>query len=334
MIWLIWRQSRTQTVVALAALAAFAVVLTVTGRHLADLYATSGIATCRTDCAALADNFLNQARNGTTGTLFHIGTDVIYIVPAIIGVFWGAPLIARELETGTYRLVWNQSVTRGRWLAAKLLGVGLASTAIAGLFSLAVSWWANPIDKVGVHRITPDVFGARGIVPIGYAAFAFALGVMAGVLIRRTVPAMAITLAIVVAAQLAMPLWVRAHLIAPVHATNPLDVSKLEEFGMTNNGHMMVTGAVNRPGAWVLSNQTVTSTGKLFTGPANPTACGRDISPKTCIDWLGSLHLRQVVAYQPDGRFWALQWAETSIFLAVAALLAGLCFWWVRRRLT
>ena len=60
------------------------------------------------------------------------------------------------------------------------------------------------------------MFDARGIVPIGYAAFAFALGVTVGMLVRRTVPAMAITLAVFVAVQVAMPLLVRAHLM-PAH---------------------------------------------------------------------------------------------------------------------
>lgn len=331
MTWLTWRQFRTQAVVALAVLATFAAVLLVTGVRLTHLYAASGIAGCRTQCAALAGDFLEQARNGATGILLNVGIDVMYVVPAIIGVFWGAPLIARELEAGTYRLAWNQSVTRGRWAATKLLGVGLASVATAGLASLMVSWWSRPIDAVSLDRMNPQMFGARGVVPIGYAAFAFALGVTAGVLIRRTLPAMATTLAVVVAAQVAMPLWVRGHLIAPLHATAPLNTTNLRQFSMTNHGHMTVTATASKPGAWILSNETITSAGRTFTGPADPTACGRDIAPQKCMDWVGSLHLRQVLTYQPGSRFWALQWYETSILLALALLLAGFCFWWVRR---
>ena len=130
-------------------------------------------------------------------------------MPALIGVFWGAPLVARELETGTYRLAWNQSVTRTRWLAVKLGLIGLAAMAAAGLLSLMVTWWSSPIDQALAargpqraqrrNRFAPLLFGARGIVPIGYAAFAFALGVTVGVLIRRTLPAMATTLAVFVA---------------------------------------------------------------------------------------------------------------------------------------
>jgi hypothetical protein len=333
MTWLTWRQFRIQAGVALAALAAFAVALAVTGPNLAHLYGISGIPACHTACGPLTDSFLHQARNGTTGTLYWLGLGVMFVVPAIIGVFWGAPLIAHELEAGTYRLAWNQSVTRTRWLAVKLLGVGLAGMATASLFSLAVTWWANPIDKAGMDRMIPQVFAARGIAPIGYAAFALTLGVTAGLLIRRTLPAMAITLAVIVAAQVATP-FVRAHLMTPVHATVPLDTSAAR-FSITGDGAMTVTGSATQPGAWVLSNQSMTTTGRVFTGPADPTVCGpRASSLQTCIDWLNSLHLRQVVSYQPGSRFWAFQWYETTIFLALAALLAGFCFWWIRRRLT
>ncbi len=79
--------------------------------------------------------------------LYLLGVAVLYVVPALIGIFWGAPLVARELETGTFRLAWNQSVTRTRWLAVKLGLIGLASMAAAGLFSLMVTWWSSPIDQ-------------------------------------------------------------------------------------------------------------------------------------------------------------------------------------------
>ena len=109
-------------------------------------------------------------------------------------MFSGAPLAARELETGTFRLAWTQGVTRTRWLAAKLAIAGIAA---AELFSLMVNWWASPIHKAmsRYNPFTPDSFHT-GVAPAGYAAFAFALGVTAGLFIRRTLPAMAVTLAV------------------------------------------------------------------------------------------------------------------------------------------
>jgi hypothetical protein len=256
------------------------------------------------------------------------------VVPALIGIFWGAPLLARELETGTHRLAWNQSVTRTRWLATKLAIVGAAAAATVGLLSWAVTSWAHYIDQAAGDRITPGLFAARGIVPIGYALFAFTLGVTAGMLIRRSVPAMAATLAIYSAAVISMQEWIRAHLTPASHATNPLDTSSLDTLLIGQGNELTVIGSADVPGAWVLSNQTITATGQVFTGPANPQYCGPDAAPQVCTDWVGSLGLRQDLTYHPANHFWSLQWTETGIFIAIAVLLAGFCFWWTRRRLT
>jgi ABC-type transport system involved in multi-copper enzyme maturation permease subunit len=333
MIWLTWRQFRTQAWLALAALAAFVVALALTGPNLARLYGTSGIATCDTNCDALASDFLNQVINDTSGKLYWLSIGVMFVLPAIIGVFWGAPLVARELEAGTHRLVWNQSVTRIRWLAVKVLGIGLASMATVGLFSLAVTWWAGPIDTAYLNRMLPEIFATRGIAPIGYAAFAFVVGVTAGMLVRRTVPAMAITLALVVVAAIVMPFGVRGHLMTPNYTTLPLNISSLKSLNISKGGHVTVTGRLDQPGAWILSNVTITTTGKPFT-ESNPGACNRSASPSACTDWLASLHLRQQVAYQPATRFWALQWYEMTIFLGASLILTLFCLWWIRHRLT
>jgi hypothetical protein len=206
MFWLTWRQFRASAAMMAAALAALAVILVLSGPDLADDY-SSGIAACTEsgDCSNFVDRFFQDNRGSGLAV-----TALVLVLPALIGLFWGAPLIARELEAGTHRLVWNQSITRTRWLAIKLGLVGLAAITVAGLGSFAVDWWSDPIDKASVaaaqgSRIEPLLFSARGIVPIGYAAFAFALGVTVGMLIRRTLPAMAITLAVFVALQIAMP---------------------------------------------------------------------------------------------------------------------------------
>ena len=147
----------------------------------------------------------------STPTLYLLGALALLAVPFVVGMFWGAPMIARELEAGTHRLVWNQT-TRTRWLAVKLGLTGLAAMAAAGLLSLAVTWWSSPIDKAIADasgtgaapgpgllifpRLSPEMFDSRGIVPLGYAAFAFVLGVTTGVVLRRVLPAMAIVLAL------------------------------------------------------------------------------------------------------------------------------------------
>jgi hypothetical protein len=229
MIWLTWRQFRVQVLTAVAVLAAFAILLAATGPHLASLYASSGITGCHGgSCATAANAFLARlAVTSPYSIVYLLGIGLILVAPAVTGIFWGAPLIARELETRTFTLAWNQSITRTRWLAVKLALTGLAAMAVTEALSLIYAWWADPIGKainlfgddkpfIG-GRFSSVIFATHGITPLGYAAFAFTLGTAAGALIRRTVPAMAITLAIFAAAQVAIPLWVRPHLIPPDH---------------------------------------------------------------------------------------------------------------------
>lgn len=334
MIWLTWRQFRLQAWFTLAALAVVAAVLAVTGPRLADLYARSGAAGCTADCAGVVKSFLAEAEAGITPTVYAAGIGLLFAIPALVGVFWGAPLVARELETGTYKLVWNQSITRTRWLAVKLLGTVAAGMLAAGVLSLAMTWWAGPLDEANADRMLPHVFAARGIVPLAYAAFAVVVGVAAGLVLRRTVPAMAVTLVVVVAAQLVMPMALRERLVEPVVTTAPLDTGALVEVAISQEGTMRVLAAVKEPGAWVVANQTVTASGAEFTGPHNEEKCGRNGSPQECDAWLGTLNLRQVATFQPADRFWTLQWREAGLLLAAAVVLTGFCFWWLRRRLT
>jgi ABC-type transport system involved in multi-copper enzyme maturation permease subunit len=343
MIWLTWRQFRWQAITAAAALGAVAILLAATGPHLAALFSTAGLKSCDTSCGKLASNFLDSL-HGLDIVIFEAAIVVMYLVPALIGIFWGGPLIAREFETGTHRLAWNQSVSRTRWTAVKLGLIGAAAVATAGLLSLMIGWWASPIDHAmtlgqsgvgnGNHfpRLSPLVFAARGVAPLGYAAFAFALGVTAGVLIRKTLPAMAVTLAVFAAVQFLMPTFVRPHLITPVQVTAPFNANNNNQLMIGGpGGSMTVVGNFSRPGAWILSNNTITRSGKVFTGPATA-ACTGNGSPQDCINWLNSLRLRQQVSYQPASRFWPLQGIETGIYLILAAGLTWLCLWQVRRR--
>ncbi|MGD0064246.1 MAG: ABC transporter permease [Streptosporangiaceae bacterium] len=319
MIRLTWLQFRAQAVTAAAALAAVVVVLGVSAPHRA-------------------------LDTGASHWFYMAGIVVLYLTPAVIGIFWGAPLISRELETGTFRLAWTQSISRTRWLAVKLGLTGLASMATAGLLSLMVTWWSSSMDQrnpLGGYRLSALLFGARDLAPVGSAAFAVALGVTIGLLARRVVPAIAITLAIFVAVQVAVPLWVRPYLISPVRTVSPLNVSAINAVGSSFPGNSLFVGAaVNIPGAWVYSNQVTAPDGSTFLGLA-PRACTSGSAKflpsgqtNACNAALGRLHLRQVIVYQPGNRYWAFQWSETAIFLVFALLLTGFCIWWTSRQLS
>ena len=343
MIWLTWRQFRAQTIATSAALGVLAVLLLVSGLSLAHLDSVSGLASCHgtATCASDATSFINLVKGGLSEKVFYLGIALAYLAPALMGIFWGAPLIARELETGTFRLAWNQSVTRSRWVAVKLALIGLAAIVTAGLLSLMTGWWAGPIyhaarlagdNSMDIAKITPVMFGAGGVAPLGYAAFAFALGVTAGLLVRRTIPAMAITLAVFALVQVAWPNWVRPHLISPVRWSRPFSMSRLDEImlsGSPSGPTMTVGESFSKPGAWIVSNQSVKPDGQVFTGPATM-AC-RNQGIRACNASIVRLHLHQVVTYQPASRFWAFQWTEMAIFLALAVALGCFCAWRIRR---
>jgi ABC-type transport system involved in multi-copper enzyme maturation permease subunit len=340
MIWLTWRQFRAAATMMAATLAALAAVLALTGPGLAHDYAT-GIAACTTQSGGCSD-FVRQFFNHHQGSFLAV-TAVVLVLPALIGLFWGAPLLTRELEAGTHRLVWNQSITRTRWLAVKLALTGLAAMTAAGLGSLAVTWWSSPIDKTAANfpKMGPLLFATRGIVPIAYAAFAFALGVTVGMLVRRTLPAMAITLAVFVAVQFAMPLLVRPHLAPPTRSTVQITESNLEDFSFSPDGRIRVSAKAADTGAWVLSSHTVDASGHAvdtippspsLSPSAGPCAPRQGLSP--CLAEVTRLGYRQQVTYQPSSRYWPFQWYETGIYTALTLGLAGLCFWRIRRRLS
>jgi hypothetical protein len=340
-IWLTWRQFRIPALTAAAALAAFAILLAATGPHLASLYAASGIGSCQgAGCGNLASNFLNQLYTaGTYWVVYLLGVVIILLTPAIIGIFWGAPLIAREIEAGTQHLAWTQSITRTRWLAVKLALIGLAAMAVTEGLSLMQAWWAAPIGRAVAHggggndlamgQFSALVFATHGITPLGYAAFAFVLGVTAGALIRRTVPAMAVTLVIFAFLQLAMPLWIRPHLFAPDHTTVAIGRDISWTIGTSRGTFKLGTGSLaGQPQAWILSSEAVTAAGHpISVFPACTQAVVSSGGGLAGLNCLTSHGVRIGVTYQPASRYWAFEWTETVIYLALALTLSGFCFW-------
>lgn len=344
------RQFRTEAIVGVALLAAAAVVLAVTGAHLAHVY-DAFESQCRTSstCAS-ASNPVQNVDKPLQGAL----PIVVIVTPALLGLFFGAPLVARELESGTYRLAWTQSVTRRRWLAVKIGVVGLFAMAVAGLLTWMVDWWAHPLMAANGNRFGPVLFSIQGVAPIGYAAFALALGVAAGVLLRHTIAAMAVTGVVFAAARLAVTYLVRPNLAPPVRKVLPLSAGSGPAVGFTGaNSGSVVLGAphVNVPSAWVYSTALVDKAGHAPTSQYVAHVCpalsrfahalgasgGRPGSGPSgtqfhaCITKLSS-SVHTVVTYQPANRFWPFQLAEMGIFLVAALMLCGLAYWWLDRR--
>jgi hypothetical protein len=360
-IWLAWRQLRTSALAATLALVAILVALLVTGSQLLHVYDT-----VVAPCAAHHGGPFSNACAPLTGHLFsdghlrHVFGTLVFAVPFLAGIFWGAPLVARELESGTYRLAWTQSVTRARWITTRLVLVALVTVVLVVLLSAAVTWWQWPLDHVGPGLFSN--FDERDVVPAAYALFAVALGALLGAVVRRTLVAMAATIVGLLGVRYLIEQYVRPMLFAPLRSSSPFHLQ------VTSTGVSAGIGPP-QPNDWVISNQIVTGTGKVvgqgggigpngnlggfnvkdngtavFTGvgkcpnriPVTPGGPNAHANPATqaalqrCVD---SFHLHNLVTYQPPSRYWPLQWSEAAIFVALALALGAACVWLVRRRL-
>jgi ABC-2 family transporter protein len=228
MTWMTWRQHRGAAAVGGAALLAIATGLVLLGITSRSNVRHVGLSSClRTgsDCSiALAQlqrdyHWLPPAAAS------------LIALPLLAGMFWGAPLIAREIETGTHRLVWTQSVSRLRWISTKL-GLVLGVTAATTLaLSLLAVWAFQPLIPILGNRFRGDWFDVQGIVPAAYMLFAVALGTCVGAVWRRTTPAMAATMVAYVAVRLPVH-NLRSHLLS----------QNLKTSGLA-------------PGDWILSQQ-------------------------------------------------------------------------------
>jgi hypothetical protein len=312
MAWLTWRQHRQQLVWGTALVAAIALAELISELPIRAAYHRQALASClppstRSGCDIIIRHFESEFATGVNAARG------LVVLPVLVGVFVGAPLLARELEHGTYRLAWTQSLTRRQWLLAKTTLIALATALGAGLAALATMWWRGPFDTLE-GRMAPSGFDIEGLVVPAYALFALAAGVLAGLMLRRTVAAMTVTLVVFVATRLAVARFLRPHFLHAEHAST---------LGLSGG---------TRPGDWVLSDQLVDAAGRQITAAREDLAILHaqqgGIDPH---DYLATLGWRRVITFQPADRFWAFQAIEAGIFVALALLVVAVTVWAIRR---
>jgi hypothetical protein len=313
--WTIWRLHRNQVFFAAGSLAAIMVFLLVTGIHLTGVY-HQALATCGLThtCRDLA-NELFQGDNW----LWDLAMLAI-VVPALFGIFWGVPLVAREVEEATHKLAWTQSVPRRRWLGANLGWILFAAAAWGAGFAALLTWWLGPENGLKLERFQPVHFDIQGIVPVAYAVFAVALGIAAGAWFRRVLPAAAATLGGFVLVRFVIQHFARPHYLHPVTSGLPL------------NGEVGVSGP--SAGSWILSHGVIVdAAGRPLALPPTlkelPAAC-RGTFPgggRNLFDCLSNHGYRVIATYQPAGRFWTFQAIESAIFIVLAGILVALASW-------
>lgn len=133
-------------------------------------------------------------------------------------------MLARELETGTFRYTWTQGFGRARWAVAKLASLTVADTVLGGAFGLLFSWCYGSLigGGYGLSPLAGTTFDLRGVALAAAWTFAaFAIGVLAGILIRRVVPAMFAPLVAWSGLAVVTGVFLRRHYEAPSVTRNP-----------------------------------------------------------------------------------------------------------------
>ncbi len=311
MAWVTWRQHRAALAGAAVFLGALAVYLWLTGLQMHHAEA----AYCHpAGSLACAINF--TGRYGPTARIVSV---FLQAVPALIGAFIGAPVLARELETGTFRCSWTQGIGRLRWTVGKLVPLAVAVTAAAGALTALFAWYNQPWAAAGyVTPFSPRVFDLLGIAFPAWTLAAFAIGALAGMLIRRAVPAIAATLAAYAGLAFATGLWLRQHYITPLVTSSPNPPGSAS----------VISGWYTKGGTFAFGdhgNEIASTARRLCGGPCS----GTHFSLEQLLARHGYTHW---TSYQPGSRFWPFQWIEGGWLLALSVLLIATAVWLVRRR--
>jgi hypothetical protein len=324
MAWITWRQHRAALIGVFAFVGALALVLLIVGLKLHHAYAaaTGCHPASSAACSGLVNNFNNVGdflRNGI----------LLQLVPPLIGAFVGAPVLAREFEAGTFRFAWTQGFGRWRWTLAKLVGLGVAVAAAAGALSVLAWWYFQPYfassnasasGTFTLNPLDPGFFDLRGVAFAAWTLAAFAIGALAGTLIRRVVPAIVTTLVAYGALAFAVGGSLRMHYLTPLVTKDgslPVSARIVSQWG-SKGGRVVFTG---RPSFAVFQQYCPADAGQ-GKGP------GSSGDPVQCLAQHGFTFW---TSYQPASRFWAFQWIEGGWLLALSILLIAVTVLLVRR---
>jgi hypothetical protein len=294
MLWVVWRQHRPTLIAVSAVYGAVTLYLVLMGLKIRRDFAAL------TACHPVTSNACGALANLFTGTDWHISNATLILMnllPAFIGAFAGGPLLARDLETGAFRYMWTQGAGRVRSTIARLVLVGIFVSVLAGVVGQVFAWFFQPaLQNAGMTVLTATVFVSRGLAFPAWTLAAFVIGAFCGMLLRRTLPAMAVALGAYTAVALLGYLVLRPRY--PVAL-------------VTSNASLF--GQVNHPG--------------------QPNGVSTNSLSGTFVPWvLKTWHTgaTQWWRYIPVSRFWPMQSIEASWLVAASILLIAATVWLAR----
>ncbi|MFD7816004.1 ABC transporter permease subunit [Streptomyces sp. NPDC059785] len=312
--WLVWRQHR----------AAFWTLIGLTALYALGMVFLRGQLTDYLTSVPQKSGGVTGAFEGHATRLFDGGTYLTYL-PVLAGVFLGAPLVAGDLESGTAKLVTSQSVGRLRWLTTKLAMTAGLLVLCTAVLAAVFEWWWSPVrgradTADSLAWTSGNIFDTTGIMPVAYVLLTFTVGVAVGMVLRRTLVSMVVTLGITVA-------------IGVVWNHFRLSFGNIVSAG-THGG---VGDDAPRPKLPLHAVQQ--GQGDYFL-----TGSGEHLDWTTCLDQMDSekahnacLASKHVVGYSVDylpmSQMHTMQWMGAGVMLAATAAVVAFTVLWGRRRL-
>lgn len=368
MIWFTWRQYRTEALIVIIVLLLVTSILLITGMHIASfahqLGNKIGNPGCVTDTCTEAQfklkDYIEQNAFGN-GIFYSVFQTLLLALPVILGMFVGVQVVAPELEQGTYRLIWTQSIAWSRWLRIKISALLVCLLVGMGLLMSVLLWWKIPALSSSISFWGRENYDVWSMTAIAYTLFALALGICAGTVLKKTVPAMAVTLVIFVVVRLLIAVYLRPSFLPPMvkltpllsnAQTSPAQTLFIKEDYVDRQGNRfdLNSGICKNPGAgssepapsramlqWNMALPLMNITlpkGEMGgpRGPETPTAAqtAQVNAYNQCIMAHG---VQTKDTYQPADRFWLFQEIESGIYVVLSALLLAFTFWWTRSRI-
>jgi hypothetical protein len=249
-------------------------------------------------------------------------TIALLVIPVLAGMFIGAPLLAREIESGSFRFAWTQGIGRIRWVVTKLVLLCGAGAAAAGMLGFLADWYGGPFESVGLaSRWQGGQFNVTVLTLPAWTLCSLAAGIFAGLLIGRVVAAMAATAAF--AGGLLVLDFMRLHDwflgIAPgVTRGSPsgTGLGALNTFAVPG-------GIPGPPGSWLVNGWYTGPDGQRLSSAAVNSLVNKLYVSKSAAalnnpaQWLAWHHDAYWISYQAVSRFWVFQGAEAGILLAI-----------------
>ncbi len=331
--WLVWKQHSKQFMIATILLILFAALLIPTGLHYWQVY-QHALSTCSQSntCAELKGELFQSS---TDQAIFQLEPFAIMILPILLGMFWGVPLLAREYSEGTNLLVWTRSISRRRWLTTKLIWILVATVVVSGAFTALGTWWSKTPNALNLDRFVFLPFSTQGIVPVAYATFAVALGIALGAWLKRTMIALGLTFVLLVGIiVIVVPTLIRPQYVTPITVTSSMGFNALRS-KLPSGAWRLSMGVIDKNGNtfdqldfpnWPPQCQTLAQTQQA------PTAGSKTEDSATVDSCLTAAGYRQIARYQPDNRYWEFQQIEFGLYMLLSLIPIGATYWLVLKR--